>query len=156
MKHIAEQYNFDLKPRFKTYLVGGSVRDELLGNILGVSSKFNPDSEYVQQIQVMVKKLAPRLFSPSVPSLPRTVSFSDVESVNSLAAASTRTRSQASVSGQDQDKPQPKRRKMQRWYNKKDKNITTYHPKGTYAHTINAQHLYRQEKPSGTRGNVRL
>jgi hypothetical protein len=90
-----------------------NVQIELLGNIHNVSQEFTPDSDYVQEIQVKLRRLAPRLFSPSAPSLPRTVSLTDVETANRIAAASSRGRSPSYIYNQVPEEPSRKRRKIQ-------------------------------------------
>ncbi|KAG7365005.1 cyclin-like protein [Nitzschia inconspicua] len=60
---------------------------QLLDNLSCISSKFAPHLDDIQHLQNKLKRLAPDFF-PVPTTLTRTVSLSDVESANSVAAAS--------------------------------------------------------------------
>jgi len=85
-----------------------------------VSNTFTPESENVQHIQSMLKKLTPKMFTSSknVYPLPRTISLLEVDTANSVASTSNSNRSISPVNmstrnvATEHEEPKSKRQKV--------------------------------------------
>ena len=65
------------------------IQVRFLFNIKDVSNTLTPNSEDIRQLQTMLKKLAPKMFTTNTHHpLPRTVSLLEVDTAKSVAAAS--------------------------------------------------------------------
>lgn len=77
-----------------------TIQLQFLRNIREVSDCFTPDCSSIRDIELSLKKLAPKMFTPHTPPLPRIVSLLDVGTANHLAATS---RAHSPISVYDDD-----------------------------------------------------
>ncbi|VEU33860.1 unnamed protein product [Pseudo-nitzschia multistriata] len=82
-----------------------------LVSIRQISNAFFPESEDVRKLQVMLRKLAPKMFLKlhKYHQLPRTVSLNDVDPANSVLGKTSRSISPIVLGG---DEPKTKRQKV--------------------------------------------